>query len=178
MSERIFGRFRASKGMRVSEADQFASHAGSTKAKTDESASELAQGLSRLVEDASAFSTEAASDLARMLEHSLANPSIGERRHLRIGLLVDLVAGTNGEFVDSSGYEAERARRVKTGEEWPSASGLTRAYGHWLKGGASGLSLLVRGRRRLRSLRPLSAGHYCSRLRASGDHASSARGAG
>lgn len=97
------------------------------------SASELAQGLARLALDTSAVSDEAIADLGRLLEHSLAHPSIGERRHLRIGLLVDLVAHADGEFIDTTRYEAERAWRSAAGEDsWPSASGLTRAHGHWL----------------------------------------------
>ena len=93
---------------------------------------ETAQALARLVSDRGAFPDEAARHLAELLQHSLAEPSAGGRREARLGLLIDLVSVGTGEFVRSERYEEERSQRRRHGEEWPAASSLSRAYGHWL----------------------------------------------
>jgi hypothetical protein len=54
------------------------------------------------------------------------------RREAQIGLLIDIVSVGQGEFVTAEAYELERSNRAIHGEIWPSASTLSRAYGHWL----------------------------------------------
>jgi len=100
--------------------------------RSADSGSETAQTIAALVRDAEACPAEAAQQLARLLAHSLASPSTADRREARLGLLIDLVSSGTGEFVRSEDYETERERRRARGEEWPAASSLSRAYGHWL----------------------------------------------
>jgi hypothetical protein len=101
-------------------------------------ASEVAQAWAQLVVDTKAFPTEAAKELMRLLGHSLAAKSAGERRQARLGLLIELVStGSRGEYVTTTAYgQARRARMIAgdiaAGEDWPDASNLIRAYGHWL----------------------------------------------
>lgn len=97
-----------------------------------DSATETAQLIADLVSDRAAFPDAAVGHLAELLGHSLAAGSIGERRQARLGLLIDLVSCGTGEFITSSTYEDARADRKASGEEWPTASALSRAYGHWL----------------------------------------------
>lgn len=95
-------------------------------------ATEAAQVLAQMVADRAAFPEAAVRDLARLLGHGLAVHSVARERSTRLGLLVDLVSSVSGEFIDTATYEAAREQRSKAGEEWPAASTLSRAYGHWL----------------------------------------------
>jgi hypothetical protein len=90
--------------------------------------------LAGLVTDRKGFSNRASEDLSRLLSHSLASPNPGQRRAARLGLLIAIISEGTGEFVTSTGYDKERAdrRNGMEAEEWPTASALTRAYGHWL----------------------------------------------
>jgi hypothetical protein len=95
-------------------------------------ATELAQGLAELLRDRRGTEDAAAADLARLLSHSLALSSIGAERNARLGLLVAIISEGTGEFVTSKRYDRARAEWAKAGESWPTASALSRAYGHWL----------------------------------------------
>lgn len=97
-----------------------------------DSATETAQMVACLVRDQKAFPEEAARQLEQLLSHSLAAPSAAERRVARIGLLIDIVSQGEGEFITVEAYEGERDKRKARGEVWPTASNLSRAYGHWL----------------------------------------------
>jgi hypothetical protein len=94
-------------------------------------ATETAQALATVV-SSSAWPQEAVRDLARLLGHGLASPTPAQLREARLGLLIELVSVGTGEFIDTDTYDTARERRVATGEECPTASGLARAYGHWL----------------------------------------------
>lgn len=100
--------------------------------RSPDSATEVAQALADLVRDKAAFPDAAARHLADLLGHSLAVGTPGERRQARLGLLIELVSGGEGEFITSGAYEEARQSRRERGEEWPAASTLSRAYGHWL----------------------------------------------
>lgn len=97
-----------------------------------DSATESAQSIAILVSDRKAFPDEAVRQLEQLVGHSLAAPSAAVRREAQIGLLIDIVSQGQGEFVTAETYEQERAGREARGEAWPSASSLSRAYGHWL----------------------------------------------
>lgn len=94
----------------------------------------------KLVTDKSAVPDLAAQDLLRLLGHSLATRSTAERRWGQLGLLIELVSSGTGEFITSTAYEEARLRRRREAasqdaadKKWPTASALSRAYGHWLK---------------------------------------------
>lgn len=77
---------------------------------------------------------EAAADLKRLLGHRLAVSTVAHRRHAQLGLLIDLLSSGTGEFIPTTKYEEARHERRRTrGDEWPTASALSRAYGHWLR---------------------------------------------
>lgn len=99
----------------------------------EDSASEAAQAIAVIVRDRKAFPEAAARELERLLGNSLAAPSAAERREARLGLLIDIVSGAEGEFVTAEAYERIRSERRERGEVWPAASSLSRAYGHWLR---------------------------------------------
>jgi hypothetical protein len=69
--------------------------------------------------------------LRQMLANSIAAPTPAELREARLGLLTELIAQGDSE-TNSDKYEAVRAARAARGEQWPSRSQLTRAYGTWL----------------------------------------------
>ncbi len=71
-------------------------------------------------------------DLRVMLSHSIASPSLAELREARIGLLVEMVMESDDLEAVSDRYEQLRVERRAAGEEWPSRSQLSRAYGGWL----------------------------------------------
>lgn len=71
-------------------------------------------------------------ELRILIAYSLAAPSPAELREQRLGLLVQMVANAPGWIPRGEDYEAELAKRVSEGEEWPSRSQLSRAYGSWL----------------------------------------------
>lgn len=106
--------------------------AKSKAASSRPDASEVAQELATLVADRGAVSDEEAAELRRLVGHSLAAPSPAELRNRRIGLLIDLVAASNGEFVSTADYETARQKRLQAGETHPDASTISRAFGHWL----------------------------------------------
>jgi hypothetical protein len=95
------------------------------------SASEVAQALADLVVDRYAFPDGACRDLARLLSQDLAQPAAVDERQGRLGLLIDLVS-EGGDYVTIAAYQGARAERAKRGEEWPDASTIGRAMGHWL----------------------------------------------
>jgi hypothetical protein len=70
--------------------------------------------------------------LRQMLANSIAAPTPAELREARLGLLTELIAHGDSER-NSDQYEALRAVRAANGEQWPSRSQLTRAYGTWLQ---------------------------------------------
>jgi hypothetical protein len=96
------------------------------------SATEAAQLMATMMADTTAWPEEAARDLARLLGHGLGAPDSATLRHARLGLLVALVGSGEGLFVEAQAYDQVRAARLALGEEWPTASALSRAYGHWL----------------------------------------------
>jgi hypothetical protein len=107
-----------------------------------DSASELAWGIGEL---AVALPPEVTSDLKRLLARSITDPRPGERRDARLGLLVELVAGAEGEIPTIDDYEATRAqRRRERGEDWPAHTTISRAWGHWLKAVAGAMRLAFR----------------------------------
>lgn len=109
-----------------------ASQSGSTPTARPQ-ASEVAQAWAQLVVDTKAFPTDAAEELVRLLGHSLAAKSAGERRQARLGLLIELIStGSRGEYVTTTAYDQARRARLAAGEDWPDSSNLIRAYGHWL----------------------------------------------
>lgn len=94
-------------------------------------ATEAAQVVAQLVVDTKAFPDEAAEDLRRLLGHSLSAGNPGQRRHARLGLMIEL-ASKDGEYITVPVYEEVRLERQQLGEHWPDAASLCRAYGHWL----------------------------------------------
>jgi hypothetical protein len=71
-------------------------------------------------------------ELRSLVAYSLAAPSSSELREQRLGLLVEIVAAGPARIPLGEEYESERASRMESGEEWPSRSQLSRAYGSWL----------------------------------------------
>ena len=92
-------------------------------------ASEAAQMLAALVPALPASTVET---LLRLLAHSIAAPSAAERRELRLGLLLDLIADNQGVVPSVVEYREAREQRMKQDEEWPTDSTLIRGYGHWI----------------------------------------------
>ena len=72
-------------------------------------------------------------ELRSLIAYSLAAPSPAELREQRLGLLAQMVACAPARIPLGDKYEAERDRRALDGEEWPSRSQLSRAYGSWLR---------------------------------------------
>ena len=70
-------------------------------------------------------------ELRSLIAYSLAAPSPAELREQRLGLLAQMVACAPARIPLGDKYEAERDRRALDGEEWPSRSQLSRAYGSW-----------------------------------------------
>jgi hypothetical protein len=96
------------------------------------SLTEVAAAVGELVNDRDACSDAAARDLFRLLTQSLAVQSPAERRHRRLGLLIELVA-EGGEFIPTTRYEKVRLEREAQGQHWPNAGVLTSNYRHWVK---------------------------------------------
>lgn len=87
----------------------------------------------RALDQASLFkhhSEETLRALAALLEQSLADPTPGERRDGRFGLLTRMIF-RQGEIPGIHQYEAERKRLGELGEDWPSAESLVNAYFTW-----------------------------------------------
>jgi hypothetical protein len=96
----------------------------------DRGAGELASGIAQVVPS---LPLECARDLRRLLARSLTTPSPSELREARLGLLIDLVAESQGTVPGVADYEQARRQREEEGETWPSHTTLIRAYqGHWL----------------------------------------------
>ena len=106
------------------------------------SASEVAQVIASLVPF---LPNEAASDLRRLLGHDLSAPTTGELREARLGLLVTLIAQGTGEVPSTAVYDEAREQEATRGYDWPSHSGLIRAYGHWLKAVRAAMRLYFDG---------------------------------
>ena len=79
-----------------------------------------------------ALPASTAETLRRLLAHSISAPSASERRELRLGLLLDLIADNQGVVPSVVEYREARAQRKEQGEEWPSDSTLIRGFGHWI----------------------------------------------
>lgn len=71
-------------------------------------------------------------ELRSLLAYSLSAPSSSELREQRLGLLVEMIARAPARIPLGEEYESQRAGRIASGEEWPSRSQLSRAYGSWL----------------------------------------------
>jgi hypothetical protein len=75
-------------------------------------------------------------ELRSLVAYSLAVPSPSELREQRLGLLIEMIARAPARIPLGEAYENERAGRIASGEELPSAltlrSQLSRAYGSWL----------------------------------------------
>jgi hypothetical protein len=98
------------------------------------------------------MSVEAATDLKRLVGHSISLPSPAELREARLGLLIDLVENGSGEVPSAEVYEAERSKRREDGETWPAASTLIHAYGgHWLAAVRSAMRVAFESIRRVPS---------------------------
>jgi hypothetical protein len=93
--------------------------------------SEFAISIGELLKRPGVCPDVAKRDLLRLLGHSLAAESAADRRQRRLGLLIELVS-EGGEFIPTTRYEEVRKERAAKGRDWPSASNLTRSYGHWL----------------------------------------------
>lgn len=126
----------------------------SAKPTESESASEVAWVLAHLVP---ALSEATASDLRRLLSHSLTSPTASELREARLGLLIDLVSDGSGLVPGLADYEAARQRRLRQGQSWPSSSTLIQAYGgHWLAAVRSAMRIAFEGTKG----RAPSSGHH------------------
>jgi hypothetical protein len=90
--------------------------------------SEAAQMIAAIVP---ALPAEAVADLQALLAMRLEFTTPALAREARLGLLLDLVAVSQGELPDTAAYEAERELRRERGEDWPAASTLARAYNGW-----------------------------------------------
>lgn len=99
--------------------------------KRNLNASEVATTIAELIDDRAAIPEVAVRDLSRLLGHELATGSTAERRNSRLGLLIRLVS-EGGEFIPTTRYEEARREAAGAGEDWPTASNLSRSYGHWL----------------------------------------------
>lgn len=85
-------------------------------------------------------------DLKRLLGHYLATTEFKDLGLVRLGLLTEMTAA--GLDPSTGDYEREREIRKARGEEWPAASTLTRAYGHWLVAQSAAEQLVHKTRRR------------------------------
>ena len=114
-----------------------------TQPSRSESATEVAWVLAQLVPG---LSEATASDLRRLLSHSLTCPTAAERREARLGLLIDIVADGSGGIPGVAEYEAARAERQQQSQSWPSSSTLIQAYGgHWLAAVRSAMRIAFDG---------------------------------
>jgi hypothetical protein len=84
---------------------------------------------------------QALRELRALIAYSLAAPSPAELREQRLGLLVQIVVRAPARIPLGEEYEAERAQRATSGEEWPSRSQLSRAYGSWLRAVSAAMEL-------------------------------------
>lgn len=80
-------------------------------------------------------------ELRALIAYSLAAPSPAELREQRLGLLLQIVSRSPARIPLGEEYEAERGLRVACGEEWPSRSQLSRAYGSWLHAVSAAMEL-------------------------------------
>ncbi len=79
------------------------------------------------------LSEQTISDLGRLVNHSLSAISIPELREARLGLLIELVTGSQGVIPGIDDYNEARRQRAEDGEIWPAHTTLTRIHGgHWL----------------------------------------------
>ncbi len=81
-------------------------------------------------------------DLRRLLARKLTLPSPAEIRYQRLGLLMDLLAASQGEVPTVATYSDAREERKVAGkaagrptgqDDWASASTLIEAYGSWTR---------------------------------------------
>jgi hypothetical protein len=99
---------------------------------------EAAQVLAAIVP---ALPGDAVRDLQLLLAHRLAFISPSLARELRLGLLLDLVAVSDGELPSTDDYEHERAGRARRGQAWPAASTLARGFNGWSRACAAAMRL-------------------------------------
>lgn len=90
--------------------------------------SETGVVLGRLVR---ALPAEAQDDLIALLSHRLTYITPGRARELRLGLLIEMVANSQGSIPTADSYEKLRRERTVEGETWPTASTLSRGYNGW-----------------------------------------------
>ena len=103
-------------------------------------ASELAEAVAGF---SSALPARARATLAYLLARDLAESSVlDESTEARLGLLLELLLGSEGEFPTVRNYESARSlARV----DWPSASRLVRTYGSWVASVKAALTLGAAG---------------------------------
>jgi hypothetical protein len=106
----------------------------------DERVSEAAQLIAGLVSDPALFSVDAATDLRRLIGHTLAEPPMAARRWDSLSVLVTLIYERAGLLPTVRDYENERRRREASA---PAASTLVKRYGTWM-GALSAATRLIR----------------------------------
>jgi hypothetical protein len=84
-----------------------------------------------LLELAFGLPFEAQVDLARLLEHSLAEPLPGLDRSKSLGLFMRMVRA-EGAIPTPDEYDLEHAGAVLGGEDWPDRRSLCRRFGSWM----------------------------------------------
>jgi hypothetical protein len=103
--------------------------AGQLGAVHVERVSEVARTVGPLLE---MLSPAAAGQLVRLVGNSLSAPPAGLLRDARLGLLVRLLKGREGELVEVRAYEEERLQLRESGEGWPAATTVARVFNGWL----------------------------------------------
>lgn len=98
----------------------------STTSVASSSASDLGRAFSEI---AKALPDRTKEDLKRLLAHNIAIPATGQKREMRLGLLVDLMSKGTGEIPSVASYESARK---DASDPWPTASTLVRSYRSWL----------------------------------------------
>lgn len=90
------------------------------------SVSEACQLLSEV---ATSLPEQTRHELARLLGHSVAMPTMQELREMRVGLLVEMVG--HGELPRTRTYDRLRDERNAAGSGWPGSTGLILHFGTW-----------------------------------------------
>lgn len=70
-------------------------------------------------------------ELDQLIGLRLTFPTAAELRDGRLGLLLEMIAVSQGVFPQVPEYRAERKARKALGEIWPDASTISRAYKGW-----------------------------------------------
>jgi hypothetical protein len=106
--------------------------------------SEVARTVGPLLET---LPPAAAGQLVRLVGNSLSAPPAGLLRDARLGLLVRLLKKREGELVEVRTYEEERLQRRESGEDWPAATTVARAFNGWLGAQLAAMRLACLGTR-------------------------------